>query len=110
MRAIGPSLPVRLVVLNMQADQYQGWPLAQAGNGAGRAANSQGIELFAAGWFDHAVQLFKIEAGVAPELRQIEGMKKLKHLGGGLADRQFGRHDCLVEGGADLNPHWSTFL
>lgn len=108
MRAIASSLPVRLVVLGMQADQHQGWPLAQAGDGPHSASEPQGVELFAAGWFDHAVQFFKIKAGVAPELRQIEGVKKLEHLGGGLADRQFGGHDGLVEGGADLNPHWST--
>src|SRR3989339_163514 len=94
----------------METDQHQSRSLAQAGNDARCTAHPQGVKLFPTDRFDHAVQLLEFETLVAPELRQIEGKKKLEHLGGSLANRQLGAHDCPVEGWADLNPHLSTVL
>jgi hypothetical protein len=55
------------------------------------------------------MRFFKVETGVAPELWQVKGVKKLEHFGGSLANGQRRRHDGLIECGANLNLHRSTF-
>ena len=103
------SLPICLVMLHMQSDKHQSRPLVQADNSTGGAADPQGIKLFPAAWFNHAMQFFEVEAGVAPELWQVKGVKKLEHFGGSLARGQLSRHDGLIECGANFNLHRPTF-
>jgi len=67
---IGSSFSVCLIMLDVQTDQHHGWSLAQIDNGAHGTIDTQGIELLPGSRFDHAVQFFKVETGMAPELWQ----------------------------------------
>jgi len=95
-------------MLDVQTNQHQDRPAAQAGNGAHCAIDTQGIELLPGGRFDHAVQFFKVETGMAPELWQVKDLKKLEHFGGCFANGRLGRHNGFVKGGTDFNPHRPT--
>ena len=65
-------LAICLVVLGVEADKHYGGALQQAGDGAGALGNPERVELLAGHRFDHAVQLFEIEAGMGPELGKLK--------------------------------------
>lgn len=92
-------------MLDVQADQHQGWAAEQACHGSGAAGNSLGIELLTCAQFDHAVKFFEIEARMLPVVREVEGLEQDEHFCRRLAHRRFGGHDRLVESGPDFNPH-----
>lgn len=95
-------------MLDMQADQNDGRSVKKAGNRAGTAGHAQGVELFAGGRFDQAMQFFEVQSGVPQKLGEIERHQQLQGLGNRLADWQLGSHDRPVKGRSDLNPHRST--
>lgn len=104
----GFDLPVRLVMLHMQADQHQGRAVEQAGDGPAAAGDAQGVELLAGGRFDHAVKFFEVDAGMFPQFGEVEGLQQHQHFSSGFPYWQLGGHDRFVEGGADFNPHRTT--
>jgi len=67
-------LPIRLVMLDMQADKDNHGAFEQTGNGADTAGNPERVKLFSGAWFNHSVELFEVKAGVAPKLVQGKGL------------------------------------
>ncbi len=66
------SLPVRLIMLNMQTYEDNGWAFDKTRNGAGAAGDPERIELFAGGRLDHPVEFLEIQTGVVPKLLKGE--------------------------------------
>ena len=57
------------VMLGMEGNEDNCRTFDQTGNSAGAAGNTERIELFPGHWFDHAMEFFKIESSMSPELR-----------------------------------------
>jgi len=95
-------------VPGVETDEHNGGALEQAGDGAGALGYPERVELLSGHRFDHAVQFLEIEAGMGPELGEVELLEEQQHFGRCLSHRQFGGHDRFVEGRPDLNPHGPT--
>ncbi len=59
-------------MLDMQADKDNGRAFEQTSYGAGTTGDSERIELFTGGRFNHAMELLEIEPGMAPKLLKGE--------------------------------------
>ena len=62
------SLPVSLVMLNMQTYKDNGWAFDKTCNGASAAGDPERIELFAGGRLDHPVEFLEIQTSVVTKL------------------------------------------
>jgi hypothetical protein len=62
------SLPISLVILDMQADKDNGRAFKKTSNCVGAAGNSERVTLLTSGRFNHSVEILKIKTGMVPKL------------------------------------------
>ena len=60
--------PIRLIMLDMQADEDNDRPSKQTGDGAGATGDTKGVKLLAGGRLYHTVEFLEIKTRMTPKL------------------------------------------